>query len=61
MRKINMSLKEYAKKVIIDDHHLYLLAETEPTDVGRKIGHQDEHVLDTFVDKQSHMDGIKEE
>lgn len=61
MRKINMSLKEYAKKVIIDDHHLYLLAETEPTDVGRKIGHPDEQVLDTFVDKQSRMDGIKEE
>lgn len=61
MRKINMSLKEYAKKVIIDDHHLYLLAETDPTDVNRKIGHPDEQVLDKSVDKQSHIDDIEEE
>ena len=59
MRKINMSLKEYAKKVIGDD--LYLLTETEPTDVGRKTGHPDEWVLDKVVDKHNHMDNIEEE
>lgn len=58
MHKINIGLKEYAKKAIIDDHHLELLAEADFTDIGRKIGHPDEQVLDALVDKQSYIDDI---